>query len=310
MARQAPNKAAGDRTKSPSRFLDPAALARLANIKLVARAVVEGFISGLHRSPYKGFSVEFAEYREYVQGDDLKHFDWKVYARTEKEYIRLYQEETNLRVHVLLDCSASMNFGSGALTKFDYGAFLAASLAYLAIRQQDSCGLTIFDTEIRQNIPPRSNPLHLKNMLTALEGTKPTEKTSIAETLHKLAETIVKRGLIVLVSDLFDDPEAIMKGLHHFRHKRHEVILFHVMDPAEIEFPFEEMTEFMDMETGERLNVNPISVREEYLKKVNDFISRFKLECSKSNIEYLLCNTEIPFEVLLARYLAKRANLS
>lgn len=292
-----------------SKYLDPSALARLKNIKLVARAVVEGFISGLHRSPYKGFSVEFAEYREYVPGDDLKHFDWKVYARTEKEYVRLYQEETNLRVHVLLDCSSSMSFASRGLTKFDYGAFLSASLAYLAIRQQDSCGLIVFDTDIRKNIPPRSSPIHLKNMLTVLEEVKTTEKTNVAETLHKLAESIVKRSLIIVVSDLFDDPEAIMKGLHHFRHKRHEVIVFHVMDPAEIEFPYDDMTEFRDLETGERINVNPISVREEYLKRMDAFVARFKHECAKSNIEYLLLNTEVPFEIALASFLAKRARI-
>ena len=293
-----------------SKYLDPAALARLKNIKLVARAVVEGFISGLHRSPYKGFSVEFAEYREYSPGDDLKHFDWKVYARTEKEYIRLYQEETNLRVHILLDSSASMSFKSGELTKFDYGSFLTASLAYLAIRQQDSCGLIVFDTDIRHNIPPRSNPIHLKNMLTVLEGVTTTDKTNVAETFHKLAESIVKRSLIIIISDLFDDPEALMKGLHHFRHKRHEVIVFHLMDPAELEFPYDDMTEFQDLETSERINVNPVAVREEYLKRIDAFISRFKHECAKSNIEYVLLNTEIPFEIALASFLSKRARLS
>ncbi len=185
-----------------------------------------------------------------------------------------------------------------------------SSLAYLAIRQQDSCGLTIFDTTVRHSVPPRSNPLHLRNLLTVLEGVTPTEKTSIADTLHRLAETTVKRGLIVLISDLFDDPELVMKGLHHFRHKRHEVILFHVMDPAEIDLPYEDMTEFRDLETGERLNVNPVSIRQAYLDKVNEFITRYRNECAKSNVEYLLCNTEIPFEILLARYLAKRANLS
>ncbi len=293
----------------PMRFLDPAALARLKNIKLVARAVVEGFISGLHKSPYKGFSVEFAEYREYVPGDDLKHFDWKVYARTEKEYIKLYQEETNLRVHLLLDTSASMSFASQGLSKFEYGAFLAASIAYLAIRQQDSCGLITFDTGIRTNIPPRSSPVHLKNILTALERSETTEKTNVANTFHRLAESIVKRGLIIVISDLFDDPEAIMKGLHHFRHKRHEVIVFHVMDPAELEFPFEDMAEFLDLETGERLNVHPVTVREEYLKRMGDYISRFRHECAKSNIEYLLMNTEIPFEIALASYLSRRSRL-
>ncbi|MDZ7815481.1 MAG: DUF58 domain-containing protein [Planctomycetota bacterium] len=230
---------------------------------------MEGFISGLHRSPYKGFSVEFAEYREYMPGDDLKHFDWKVYARCEKAYIKQYQEETNLRVHVLLDCSASTKFKSGELSKFDYGAFLSASIAYLAIRQQDSCGLTLFDDNIRTRIPPKSSPLHLKNILTILENVEPTEKTDIADTLHKLCPVrLSNAGLIALISDLFDDPEAIMKGLHHFRHKRHEVILFHLMDPAEIDFPYEDMTEFRgDLETSEKVNVNPTVVREAYIKE-------------------------------------------
>ena len=295
--------------RKPSKYLDPVALARLSNIQLVARAVVEGFISGLHRSPFKGFSVEFAEYRQYIPGDDLKHFDWKVYARTEKEYIRLYQEETNLRIHVLLDSSASMSFTSGGLTKFDYGAYLSASLAYLAIKQQDSCGLIVFDEDIRKKLPPRSNPLHLKNILTILEKVKTTEKTNIAETFHKLAESISKRSLIIIISDLFDDPELIMKGLHHFRHKKHEVILFHLMDPAELEFPYDDMTQFTDLETGEKLNVNPVAVREEYLKKIDAFISRFKHECANFNVEYLLFNTEVPFEIALSAYLAKRTKL-
>ncbi|MFA4986687.1 MAG: DUF58 domain-containing protein [Candidatus Brocadiia bacterium] len=292
-----------------SKFLDPLALARLANIKLIAQSVVEGFISGLHRSPFKGFSVEFAEYRQYMPGDDLKHFDWKLYARTEKEYIKQYQEETNLRVHILLDCSASMGFKSTGLSKMEYGSFLAASLAYMAIRQQDSCGLVVFDDQMRTNIAPRSNPQHLKDILKVLESVKTTGKTNIAQTLHKMAESIVKRGLIVIISDLYDDPEAIMKGIHHFRHKRHEVLLFHLMDPAELEFPYEDMVELVDLETAEKMNVNPVAVREEYLKKIEGFIGRFKNECSKSDVQYLLFNTEIPFEIALANYLAKRAQL-
>jgi uncharacterized protein (DUF58 family) len=291
------------------RYLEPSALARLANMNLVARAVVEGFISGLHRSPFHGFSVEFSEYREYVPGDDLKHFDWKAYARSDRHYIKQYQEETNLRAYVLLDASNSMKYSSEGLTKFQYGCYLAASLAYLLVRQQDSVGLAIFDEAMRTFLSPRNGFQHMRNLVGMLEQAKPGGRTRVSATFHHLAETIKKRGLVIVISDLLDDAEAVKKGLRHFRHKHHEVIVFHLFDPAELRFPFRGLSDFRDMETGERLQIDPAYYRKEYLEKLRGLINRYRRDCSESRIDYVVAETSRPFDLLLAQYLTKRARL-
>ena len=292
------------------KYLEPEALARVKNLSMVARGVVEGSISGLHASPYKGFSVEFADYREYTAGDDPRHLDYKMLARTERLYIKQYEEETNMRVQILLDTSGSMGYSHAAkITKFDYGAYLTAILSYMMTRQQDSVGLTTFDTEIRLDMPARSSPRHFNEMMHQLEEIKPASETGIAETLHKLANRFKKRCLIVLISDLYDEPDAVMRALHHFRHRRHEVIVFQVFDKAEIDFPFREMTAFHDLETHERIQIDPAYVRDVYVEQVEQFIETYRRGCAESHIDYVMTDTTTPYDFMLSRYLTKRAQL-
>jgi uncharacterized protein (DUF58 family) len=292
------------------KFLDPRALRKLENLRLAARGVVEGFISGLHKSPFHGFSVEFSEYRKYAPGDDLKHFDWKAYAKTDKSYIKQYEEETNLKAYLLLDVSASMGYGSEGLTKLEYGCYLAASIAHLLVRQQDSVGLVTFHREIDGFLPPRSGPMHLRDLLTVLEAQEPRETTGIARAFHDLAERTKRRGLIVVISDLLDDPAEMLSGLAHFRQKKHEVIVFHVMDPHETEFPFDGMTTFRDLETSVRLQVLPSMIREDYLRLLEEHVSTFRRGCSERRIEYVKTDTRMPYELLLASFLRKRMRAS
>jgi uncharacterized protein (DUF58 family) len=291
------------------RYLDPKALAKVASLPLLARGVVEGFISGLHRSPFHGSSVEFSEYRKYVAGDDLKHVDWKAYGKTEKLYVKLYEEETNLRGTILLDTSASMGHESSGPRKADYAAFLAAALGYLMIRQQDTVSLATFDHRIRTILPPGSAAGHLRDLLTILENAKVGETTGISKPLHDLAEMVKRRGLIILISDLFDDPGEIMKGLLHFRHKKHEVIVFHLLDPDELKFPFRGLTTFKDLETGQRMEVLPEAIRDDYRKVMKEFTDTFRRGCAEARIDYVLADTSVPYEVLLAAFLSKRSRM-
>lgn len=291
------------------RFIKPDALARLKNLRLIARTVVEGFVSGLHRSPFRGFSVEFAEYREYAPGDDLKHFDWRAYARSDRNYIKLYQEETNLKAYILVDASASMAYRSRGVSKFDYGCYLAASLAFLLIRQRDAVGLAVVDAELRKRLPPRSSFGHLQNILIELERTEPTPRRGIAPALHKVAESIKRRGLIILISDLLDDQDELLRAVHHFRHDRHEVIVFHIVDPAEIDFPFAGNLVFEDMETGERISLPAHLFQEEYRKRMERFVTTYRHRFAEEAVEYVLAKTDAPFDWLLVRFLAKRSGL-
>ncbi len=289
------------------RYLEPAALARLKNLSLVARGVVEGFISGLHSSPYKGFSVEFAEHRKYTPGDNPRHLDWRILARTDRLYIKQYEEETNLRAHVLLDTSASMDYpANGPLTKLQYGAYLTAALSYLMTRQQDAVGLTTFDTAVRLDMPAGSSPRHFDEMMKQLEAVRPGHETDLGSTLHRLADRFKRRCLIILISDLHDDPDAVDRALHHFRHKRHEVILFHVLDPTEIEFPFRDTASFLDLETGNRIQVDPAYVRDDYKRRVQEFLDRYRRICADCQIDYVLAETSTPYDFMLSRYLEKR----
>lgn len=293
----------------PYEYLEPAALARIRNLKLVARSVVEGFISGLHSSPFKGFSSEFAEHRNYVAGDNLRHLDWRVVARTDRYFVKQYEEETNMAAHILLDVSGSMDYGSGELTKFQYGCYLAATLAYLLIRQRDSVGLVLFDEKVRMRMPARSTTMHLNELLKQLEICKPGSQTRVANIFHDLAESFKRRCLIIIISDLYDDPEAVMRALHHFRHKKHEVILYHVLDKAELELNFESPVNLIDMETSDRLQLDPASVREDYLARIQEFITSYRSACSRSRVDYLTTDTEIPYDLMLSAYLNKRARL-
>jgi len=276
----------------------------------VARGVVEGSMTGLHASPYKGFSVEFAEHREYTMGDDPRHLDYKMLARTERLYIKQYEEETNMRVQILLDTSGSMGYSySAKITKYDYAAYLTAILSYLMTRQQDSVGLTTFDTAIRLDMPARSSPRHFNEMMHQLEEIKPSNDTGIAETLHVLANRFKKRCLIVLISDLYDEPDAVMRALHHFRHRRHEVIVFQVFDKAEIDFPFNDTVAFQDLETHERIQIDPAYVRDVYKEQIEQFIEAYRRGCAESNIDYVMTDTTTPYDFMLSRYITKRAQL-
>jgi len=296
------------------RFVQPEALAKLGRLNLIARAVVEGFIAGLHRSPYRGFSVEFSEHREYVPGDNPKDLDWLALARTDRLYIKQYEEETNLRVHILLDTSASMGYRyrNDGLTKLEYGCYLAAALAFLMTRQQDPVGLVTFDEEIRHYLPPRSTTLHLNRLLECLEQVAPAQGTGISATFHDLAERIRKRGLIVIISDLYEAAGAdreVMRGLRHFKHKKHEVLLFHVLDAAELDFPFERLSDFVDMETGERIQADPSYMREEYRRQVQGFVETIRRDCASGNMDYVLANTSAPYDLLLRAYLQRRKRM-
>jgi len=289
-----------------SKYYEPQKLARIKNLQLLARTVVEGYISGLHRSPFKGFSAEFAEYREYIHGDDLKYFDWKVFARSDKRYIRQYEEETNLMCTILLDVSGSMAYGAGRLSKFDYGCSLSAALTYLMIQQRDQVGLVLFDTEVRRRIPPRNSPAHLKNVLEQLEAARPGGRTGIASSLHAIAESLKRRGVVILISDLVDDQGEVMSALNHFRHNRSEVIVFNVFDRAEVELPFTGLVEFVDLETRQRMQVRPDVVREEYRRNFDEFVGRYRRDCAAARVDYQLVTTDVAYEFMLADYISRR----
>ncbi len=289
-----------------STFLAPATLARLGSLELKARTIVEGFLTGLHRSPFKGFSVEFAEYRQYLPGDDLATLDWKVYGRTDKHFIKKFEEETNLDCHILLDVSASMGFGSGALTKLQYGSYLAAALAYLMNRQRDAAGLITFDDKIVTMVRPSARSGHLTSLLVTLEKVKLGSRTDVAKPLRDLAEAIRKRGLVVLISDLLDEVDRVLDGLKHFRYRGTEVIVFHVLDPAELGFPFEQAARFRDMETSEEVVAVPGVVREQYLQAIGDLQERYKRELQLAGIDYAMLETSVPLESALMSYLLAR----
>jgi uncharacterized protein (DUF58 family) len=280
---------------------------------LVARSVVEGFFAGLHRSPYHGFSIEFTDHREYVPGDDLRHLDWKTLSRTDRKYIKQYEEETNLKAHLLLDVSASMDYtsaGADGLTKLQYASFLAACLAYVMAHQADPVGLVLFDESIRDYIPPGSSPAHINAILRKLEEVKPSEKTRVGTVFHEMAERLRRRGLVIVLSDLFDDPAETIRGLAHFRYRKHEAILFHVVDPAELEFPFRQLADFVDMETGERLQIDPAYVRTQYLADIAEFVNLLKKSCLENNIDYVRADTRTPYDRMLFAYLSRRERLT
>src|SRR6266508_1728406 len=260
-------------------FLDPAVVARLGTLELKARTIVEGFLSGLHRSPFKGFIVEFAEYRQYIPGDDLHTIDWKVYARNDRLYIKKFEEETNLDCHLLLDVSGSMAYGGHhGMSKFDYAAVLAASLGYLMNRQRDAVGLTAFDENIVSMLPASSRPGHLRSLLVTLERLTTGHHTNVAKPLHQLADSLTKRGMVVLISDLIDEPDRVIRGLKHFQFRGTDVIVFHILDPDEIEFPFDRPTRFEDLESEEEVMAVPSVVRPHYLKAIGELIDHYKRE--------------------------------
>ena len=293
--------------RTPYKYFEPEVSARLQNLSIVARQAVEGFISGLHRSRHHGFSVEFAEHREYTPGDDIRHLDWVAYARTNRYYIKQYEQETNLHCTILLDVSGSMNYTSGSgITKFRYGCFLSACLAYLMTRQQDRVGMIAFDKKVRFHLPPGSTPAHLDRLFTHLQELTPGRSTAIADTFHELAERIAKRGLIVIISDLYEDQTDVLNALQHFNYKKHQIIIIHVLDQAEMDLPFKKVVSFVDLETGEKIQVNPAAIRQAYQDEVEAFIARFRRECGDRNIDYVLTTTATPYNRMLLDYLGRR----
>ncbi len=296
--------------QSDPKFLDPETLAKLQGLELRARLIVEGYVSGVHRSPFHGFSIEFAEHREYVQGDDLRYVDWKVFGKTDKYYLKQYEEETNLVSYLLLDVSESMRYQSAAapLSKLAYAQCIGAALAYLVLQQQDSVGLATFDREIRQLVRPSSNPSHLKQLLHVMELSPPERKTNTGPIFHDLAERLKKRGIVIVLSDFFDDVQSMMAGLKHFRHRRHEVILIHVLDPAEVEFPFRDMTLFKGLEQLPDVLADPKALRQAYLGEFGAFVQSLKRGCRSLHIDYVPARTDQNIDLVLSTYLASRMN--
>jgi len=290
------------------KYLSPQTLAKLQGLELRARLIVEGYVSGVHKSPFHGFSVEFAEHREYVPGDELRHVDWKVFGKTDKFYLKQYEEETNLVSYLLLDTSESMRYQSAgaALSKLEYAKCIAASLSYLILQQQDSVGLVTFDREIRALVRSSSNPSHLKQLLHVMQESVPERKTSTGPIFHELAERLKKRGIVVILSDLFDDVPSIMAGLKHFRHRRHEVIVFHVLDPAELDFPFQQTTLFRGLEGLPEVLTDPRALRKAYLLEFERFVTEVKRGCRAHRIDYVQLRTDQPLDVAMSSYLASR----
>jgi uncharacterized protein (DUF58 family) len=296
------------------KYLDPLALAKVRSLELQARLIVEGFLSGMHKSPYHGFSVEFAEHREYVAGDDLKHLDWKVYGRTGRFYLKQYEEETNLTLWLLVDASESMQYGSGPtgddgkpiIRKYDYACMAAAALAYLTLHQQDGVGLVTYDHSVRTFIRPSSQPSHLKQVVNLLNKGPGRERSALAPIFHDLAERITRRGIIVVLSDCFDELNDILAGLKHLRHKRHEVIVMQVLDRAELDFPFQEATLFRGLEQMPELLTDPRSLRDGYLEQVRTFIHDLQHGCLMQNIDYVQLHTDASLGIALSAYLAHR----
>lgn len=291
------------------RFLETQAVKRIGNLELTARLVVEGFMSGRHRSPFHGFSVEFADHRPYVAGDELRFLDWKVFGRQDRLYIKQYEEETNLRAHLLVDASRSMGFQSGPLSKLDYACHCAAALAYLMIEQRDAVGLAVFDDALRAHITASNRRSQLNLILSQMDTVKAAGGTALAATLHTLAERLHRRGLIILFSDLLDEPDEVINALQHFRHKRHEILIFHLLDPAELDLPYSGVTRFKDMEGTREITLNPALLRTEYLKRLHAFMDRYRSECSRLHIDYVPVNTQTPYDEFLSAYLTKRSRL-
>ncbi|WP_456408520.1 DUF58 domain-containing protein [Caldithrix abyssi] len=297
------------KTQNALKLLDPRFLSKIGNLQLIARAVVEGFITGLHKSPFHGFSVEFSQHRPYMAGDSLRFVDWKVYGRTDRFYIKQFEEETNLRSYLLVDVSRSMSYGSNDVSKWQYASYLAASLAYLLLRQRDATGLALFDERIKLHMPPRSMGSYLRQILNALETAKAGNDTQIARTLHQIADRFRRRGLIILISDLMDDPAQVIRGLKHFRHDQHEVIVFHILDRQEVEFNFHGNVLFKDLESGEKIKTQPYLIKEQYREHMRAFLKMYQLETSKNNIEYQLIFTDEPLNIALTKFLSKRKRL-
>jgi uncharacterized protein (DUF58 family) len=293
-------------TAHPASLLDLEAISRAERLGLLARFVVEGHLAGDHKSPFRGFAIEFTQHREYVPGDDVRHLDWKVYGRTDRYFLKQYEQETNFIAHVLLDASESMKYGSGPTSKLLYGKRLAACLAYLILRRRDAVGVSIFDAGIRQFVPRTCNLGMMNTLLETLAAAEPTAQTRIAAVLHDMAGQIRRRGIVILISDLFDDENQILDGIQHLRFGGNEVIVFHVMDPYELEFPFNGMVEFEGLEALPPILTRPLEIRRSYLRELEAFRTRLREGCERNACHYILVNTGTPLHEVLSGYLAFR----
>jgi len=290
------------------KYLDPQTLASLEGLDLQARMVVEGYVAGMHPSPYHGFSVEFAEHRAYVPGDDIRHVDWKVWSKTDKLYLKQYEEETNLLMYLLLDTSESMAYASGNnVTKLQYAQFIVAALAYMILQQQDSVGLVVYDDAVRRYLKPAGQPSQLKELLHLLDVTPAREKSDLGLVFNDLAERFKKRGVVVVFSDLFDDVARIMTGLKHLRHRRHEVIVFHILDPAELEFPFRDTTLFKGLEGMPDILTDPHALKRAYQSELQSFLRELEKGCRMVDIDYVPLRTDQSLDIPLTSYLASRS---
>lgn len=290
------------------KYLDPEVLARLSRLDIKARLVVEGFLSGLHASPFKGFSQEFADYRQYMPGDEVKMVDWKVYGRSDRFYVKEFQEETNLRAYILLDKSGSMGYGK-KMSKLEYAKHLAACLAYMLFRQKDSVGIATFDRVIDEIIPPSARRTNFMMLLRTIEKAMPAGETSLHDVLYSLAQKIKRRGLVIVLSDMFDDPDETLKALRSFRYRKHEILVFQILDKEESEFPFEESAIFSDLESDSEMVVTPGLIRDRYRQRFSAFLNYYHQELLQSHIDHTVLHTAMPYDKALFAYLQKRARL-
>ena len=287
-------------------FLHPEAIKRIDRLDLRAQHIVEGFMSGSHRSPYFGQSVEFLQHREYQLGDDLRHVDWQVWARQDRLYVKQFEEETNMRVQMLVDVSSSMQYGNGAFNKYEYAATIVTSLAYLVLKKHDAVGCVTFDEKIRENLPTRSQHTQLNSIIACLENSKPADKTDLNQIFNAAAEMFSRKGVVIVVSDLFGDTEDTLKGLRMLRQRGHDVLLFHVLDDDELDFPFTGSSQFDDLESDIQLNCNPKALRDGYLKEINSFLETIKVGCARASIDYALVRTSDSLGAVLAAFLSRR----
>jgi uncharacterized protein (DUF58 family) len=293
-------------TPDSKRFLHPEALRRIGRLELRARHVVEGLLSGMHRSPYFGQSVEFLQHRQYVPGDDLRHVDWKAWAKQDRLYVKQFEEETNLRCTVLVDVSASMQYGRGPLNKYEYAATVATSLAYLLLKQHDAVACLAFDEKIRARTPLNSTRQHLQSIVKTLDASKPREKTNVGTILTDIAESVSRRGMVVVISDLLGDVDATLRGLRLLRQRGHDTLVLQVMDDDELDFPFEGPTRFEGLELPDHLNCNPRALREGYLAAVERFLSALRRGCARNEVDYALVRTSDPLDAALTKFLSHR----
>jgi uncharacterized protein (DUF58 family) len=290
----------------PKRFLDPATIARIGRLDLRAKQVVEGYISGMHKSPFFGQSVEFVQHREYVSGDDIRHLDWKVWSKTDRYYIKQFEAETNLRATLVVDTSESMAYGRGPMTKYEYACTAAACLAYLITKQQDSAGLFTYGFDVRQVVPPRSSQMHVDAIARALDASRPGQQTDVQKVLRKVAESTGSRGVVILFSDLLTDRGPLFKGLEMLRHKRHDVVVFHVLDDDELTFPFGGTTKFEGLEEQPHLVCDPKALRDGYLEELEAYLTEVRRGCTRMGVDYTLIRTSDYLDAVLSRFLFRR----